>query len=100
MIATKKTKLIRKHLGVNTPEWVVKNCIDLLKEYEEIEWCGVAETEANGAETRTEPELPIQHVIDSLPDFLYEDEGEIKVGVHGNSTVTDEWKKWKAGYES
>ena len=51
MIATKKAKLIRKHLGSNTPEWVVKNCIELLKEYEEIEWCCVPEKQANGANT-------------------------------------------------
>ena len=44
MIATKKAKLIKKHLGSNTPEWVVKNCMELLKEYEEIEWCGVPES--------------------------------------------------------
>ena len=47
MIATKKAKLIRKHLGTNTPEWIVKNCIALLKEYEEIEWCDVPEEQAN-----------------------------------------------------
>ena len=35
------------------------------------------------------------HVRSSLPDFLYEDEGEIKVGVHGDSSVTDEWNRWK-----
>ena len=33
----------------------------------------------------------------SLPDFLYEYEGNIKVGVHGDSVVTDEWNKWKLG---
>ena len=33
----------------------------------------------------------------SLPDFLYEYEGNIKVGMHGDSVVTDEWNKWKLG---
>jgi hypothetical protein len=51
MIATKKAKLIRKHLGVNTPNWIVSNCIKLLNEYEEIELCNVPETKANDADT-------------------------------------------------
>ena len=29
-----------------------------------------------------------------LPDFLYEDDGIIKVGVHGDSAVTDEWNDY------
>ena len=29
-----------------------------------------------------------------LPDFLYEDDGIIKVGVHGDSSVTDEWNDY------
>lgn len=29
-----------------------------------------------------------------LPGFLYEDDGEIKVGVHGDSCITDEYNKW------
>lgn len=44
-------------------------------------------------------QFAIHNVSVSLPDFLYEDEGEIKVGVHGDSSVTDEWNRWKAGYE-
>lgn len=36
MINTKKTKLIQKHLGSNTPEWVIANCIALLNEFEDI----------------------------------------------------------------
>ena len=31
-----------------------------------------------------------------LPDFLFEDEGEIKIGFHGDTVVTDEWNKWKS----
>jgi len=29
-----------------------------------------------------------------LPDFLYEDNGIIRVGVHGDSAVTDEWNDY------
>jgi len=34
-----------------------------------------------------------------LPTFLYEDDGIIRVGVHGDSVVTDEWNDYlkKAG---
>ena len=35
----------------------------------------------------------------SLPDFLYDDKGNIKVGVHGDSSVTDEWNNWKSRFE-
>lgn len=41
--------------------------------------------------------LSLQNVNVSLPDFLYENEGEIRVGVHADDSVTDEWNKWKAG---
>tara|TARA_R110001592_G_scaffold62073_1_gene189707 strand:+ start:443 stop:709 length:267 start_codon:yes stop_codon:yes gene_type:complete len=29
-----------------------------------------------------------------LPDFLYEDDGIIRAGVHGDSAVTDEWNDY------
>jgi hypothetical protein len=29
-----------------------------------------------------------------LPDFLYESNGGIKVGVHGDSDVTEEWNEY------
>ena len=29
-----------------------------------------------------------------LPDFLYKDDGIIRVGVHGDSAVTDEWNEY------
>ena len=29
-----------------------------------------------------------------LPDFLYEDDGIIRTGVHGDSAVTDEWNDY------
>ncbi len=63
MIATKKAKLIRKHLGENTPEWIVKNCIALLKEYEEIEWCDVQEEQANGDNTENEPSINYEPLL-------------------------------------
>jgi Fe-S cluster biosynthesis and repair protein YggX len=31
-----------------------------------------------------------------LPTFLYEDEGEIKVGFHGDSVCTEDWLEWLA----
>ena len=33
-------------------------------------------------------------LYNSIPEFLYEDSGHIRVGVHGDSDVTKEWKKW------
>ena len=41
--------------------------------------------------------LRIHDVSGQLPDFLYEDEGQIKIGYHGDTVVTDEWNKWKEG---
>ena len=29
-----------------------------------------------------------------LPDFLYEDDGIIRTGIHGDSAVTDEWNDY------
>jgi hypothetical protein len=31
---------------------------------------------------------------EKLPSFLYEEDGDIKIGYHGDSVVTDEWNKW------
>jgi len=36
MINFKKEKLIKKHLGINTPDWIVQNCIKMLNEFEDI----------------------------------------------------------------
>lgn len=41
--------------------------------------------------------IVLPDVSGQLPDFLYEDEGEIKIGYHGDTVVTDEWNKWKEG---
>jgi hypothetical protein len=41
--------------------------------------------------------LPIDSVSkrsELLPDFLYEDDGIIKVGVQGDSEVTNEWNDY------
>ena len=35
MINFKKEKLIKKHLGVLTPDWIVQNCIKMLNEFED-----------------------------------------------------------------
>ena len=29
-----------------------------------------------------------------LPDFLYVDEGEIKIGFHGDTICTEEFEEW------
>jgi hypothetical protein len=36
MINFKKEKLIKKHLGIATPDWIVQNCIKMLNEFEDI----------------------------------------------------------------
>ena len=36
--------------------------------------------------------LPVVGV--TLPDFLYEDKGLIRIGYHGDSVVNDEWEEW------
>lgn len=41
--------------------------------------------------------LQLRAVNGQLPDFLYEDEGQIKIGYYGDTVVTDEWNKWKEG---
>ena len=30
-----KEKLIKKHLGINTPDWIVQNCIKMLNDFED-----------------------------------------------------------------
>lgn len=41
--------------------------------------------------------LQLGAVSGRLPNFLYEDEGQIKIGYPGDAVVTDEWNKWKEG---
>jgi hypothetical protein len=33
---SEKEKLIKKHLGINTPDWIVQNCIKMLNEFEDV----------------------------------------------------------------
>jgi hypothetical protein len=33
---------------------------------------------------------------EQLPAFLYKDDGQVKIGYHGDTVVTDEWAAWKA----
>ena len=33
----KKEKLIKKHLGIETPNWIVQNCIKMLNEFQYLE---------------------------------------------------------------
>jgi len=35
-----------------------------------------------------------------LPDFLYEDEGFVKVGVYADADVTTEWNRYIGGLQS
>lgn len=39
--------------------------------------------------------LKRQQPADDLPDFLYQDDGQIKIGYRGDSIVTDKWNEWK-----
>lgn len=41
--------------------------------------------------------LDLADVSGQLPAFLYEDEGQIKIGYRGDTVVTDEWNKWRLG---
>lgn len=41
--------------------------------------------------------IVLADVSGQLPSFLYEDIGEVIVGVHGDTVVTDDWNKWKEG---
>jgi hypothetical protein len=34
-------------------------------------------------------------INNKLPDFLYNDDGIIKTGTHGDIDVTEEWEEWK-----
>jgi hypothetical protein len=36
----------------------------------------------------------VSQLSELLPDFLYESNGGIKVGVHGDSDVTEEWNEY------
>lgn len=47
MINHKKKILIKKHLGENTPEWIINNCISMLNEYEEVELDGYTKAKNN-----------------------------------------------------
>ena len=49
MINQKKKILIKKHLGENTPEWIINNCIAMLNEYEEVELDGYTKAKNNEA---------------------------------------------------
>ena len=33
-----------------------------------------------------------------LPSFLYYDRGEVRIGAHPDSVVTDEWNEWLKNY--
>jgi len=36
MDINKKRKLIKKYLGINTPDWVIQNSIKMLNEFEDM----------------------------------------------------------------
>ena len=39
--------------------------------------------------------LNLHNITLQLPPFLYEDEGQIKIGFDGDAVVTEEWNQWK-----
>ena len=78
MINFKKEKLIKKHLGIATPDWIVQNCIKMLNEFEDI--------------ALTIPVVSQQSEL--LPDFLYKDDFGIKIGYHGDTEVSEEWNDY------
>ena len=39
-------------------------------------------------------DVPVLTRPTELPEFLYEDDGKIKIGFHGDSICTDEWNTW------
>jgi len=65
MINYKKEQLIKKHLGVNTPKWIIDNCIALINEFEEIEWLKVPQKQANDVDT----EQKALHIDSVMPRF-------------------------------
>ena len=48
-------------------------------------------------EKQVKNNIVLADVSGQLPSFLYEDRGEVIVGVHGDAVVTDDWNKWKEG---
>ena len=79
-MSKKADKFIEKYI-VGKDDWLLKHkevISKLLDEYE--------------TEQLTIPVVSQQSEL--LPDFLYEDDGIIKVGVHGDSAVTDEWNDY------
>ena len=68
MINYKKEQLIKKHLGANTPKWIIDNCIALINEFEEIEWLKVPQEQANVDNSEREA-LHIDSVMPSLHTF-------------------------------
>ena len=75
---------------------------DLKDEYEQaVKRKGelYAEGYVEGLKDAQNKALNIPIVSVPLPNFLYEDNGEILIGYHGDTVVTDEWNEWKAGYE-
>ena len=68
MINHKKKILIKKHLGENTPEWIINNCIAMLNEYEEVELDGYTEAKNNEAldlVSESSFNAEIKHIKDS-----------------------------------
>ena len=55
------------------------------------------ENRINALEKLLTEQLSQYNVSGQLPDFLYEVEGQIRIGYNGDTVVTDQWCKWKEG---
>lgn len=72
MINFKKEKLIKKHLGINTPDWIVQNCIKMLNEFEDVAL--TIHDVSNCADLKHELEVTDkllnerQRVLDAIPE--------------------------------
>jgi len=42
--------------------------------------------------------IPEKNQNEILPDFLYEDNGEIRIGYRGDEIVTEEWEEYKKNH--
>lgn len=54
MKTSEKERMIKKHLGHNTPKWVINNCLSLLTEFEEKEILKIEPDVVNGDSTERE----------------------------------------------
>jgi len=68
-------------------EWAKEYSTDFHKDY----W---TDEEVQGYSDYVLSQQPKKDIILPLPEFLYEDSGEVRVGRHGDSSITDEWNAY------